>query len=270
MPLERNASELRCPSGPSRCTTRRPVKPGVGRIRGEAMSALVGIAMVMAACKESPPSSATTSGTAAPGPAAASRPVAPTTTPSPALMDTTRSTERAPDVFRVRFETTRGPFVVEAHRAWAPLGVDRFHYLVRNGFYDGTRFFRVLDGFMAQFGISGDPRITASWRERRIPDDAGKQSNKRSTLSFANAGPGSRTTQLFINFRDNNQLDPHFAPIGKVVEGMSVVDSLWKGYGEGAPMGNGPEQERIMTEGEQYLAKDFSKLDKVNRAELIK
>ena len=184
-------------------------------------------------------------------------------------MDTTRSTERAPEVFRVRFETTRGPFVVEVHRAWAPLGADRFHYLVRNGFYDGTRFFRVLDGFMAQFGINGDPRITASWRERRMPDDIGKETNARGTMSFASAGPGSRTSQLFINFRDNKQLDPNFAPIGKVVDGMAVVDSLWKGYGEGAPSGNGPEQERVMTEGENYLARDFPKLDKIVKAELV-
>jgi len=103
-----------------------------------------------------------------------------------------------------------------------------------------------------------------------VPDDLEKQSNKRGTVTFANAGPGSRTTQLFINYRDNAQLDPNFAPIGKVVEGMAAVDSLWNGYGEGAPMGNGPEQERIMKEGEQYLAKDFPKLDKVNKTELLK
>jgi peptidyl-prolyl cis-trans isomerase A (cyclophilin A) len=228
---------------------------------------LIVAAMAVGACKESPPPSSTpaTPNAAAPGSAS----VAQTAPPSPALMDTTRSTERAPEVFRVRFETTRGPFVVEVHRAWAPLGADRFHYLVRNGFYDGTRFFRVLDGFMAQFGINGDPRITASWRERRMPDDIGKETNARGTMSFASAGPGSRTSQLFINFRDNKQLDPNFAPIGKVVDGMAVVDSLWKGYGEGAPSGNGPEQERVMTEGENYLARDFPKLDKIVKAELV-
>jgi peptidyl-prolyl cis-trans isomerase A (cyclophilin A) len=228
-----------------------------------ATGVLVVAAMAMAACKESSPPASTSSGAPASAPAA-------TTASSSALLDTTRSTERAPDVFRVRFETTRGPFVVEAHRAWAPLGVDRFHYLVRNGFYDGTRFFRVLDGFMAQFGISGEPRITASWKDRRIPDDAGKQSNVRGTMSFANAGPGTRTTQLFINFRDNPGLDGSYPPIGKVVEGMAVVDSLWKGYGEGAPMGRGPEQERIVAEGEQYLAKEFPKLDQVKKAEVVK
>jgi len=148
--------------------------------------------------------------------------------------------------------------------------VDRFHYLVRNGFYDGTRFFRVLGGFMAQFGINGDPRVTASWKERRMPDDAGKQSNARGTVSFAHAGPGSRTSQLFINYSDNKGLDASFAPIGKVVEGMAVVDSLYRAYGEGAPMGNGPEQERIMKEGEQYLAKGFPKLDMIKKATLGK
>jgi len=224
--------------------------------------------LAIGACRESPPPSSATATPNAPAPAAA--PVVPTAPPSAALMDTTRSTERAPEVFRVRFETTRGPFVVEVHRAWAPFGADRFHYLVRNGFYDGTRFFRVLDGFMAQFGISGDPRITASWRERRMPDDAGRQSNKRGTLTFANAGPGSRTTQLFINYRDNAQLDPNFAPFGKVVEGMAVVDRLYKGYGEGAPSGNGPEQERIMKEGENYLVKDFPKLDQITATRLVK
>jgi len=152
----------------------------------------------------------------------------------------------------------------------APLAADRFYNLVKNGFYNESRFFRVLDGFMAQFGISGDPRITASWRERRIPDDRGKQSNTRGTLTFANAGPGTRTSQLFINYRDNAQLDPNFAPIGKVVEGMAVVDSLYSGYGEGAPSGNGPEQERVMTEGETYLAKNFPKLDRINKAEIIR
>jgi peptidyl-prolyl cis-trans isomerase A (cyclophilin A) len=229
---------------------------------------LILAAIAAGACKESPPPSSTPAAANAPAPAPGA--VVPMAPPSPALMDTTRSTEKAPEVFRVRFETTRGPFVVEVHRAWAPFGADRFHYLVRNGFYEGTRFFRVIDGFMAQFGINGDPRITASWRERRMPDDIGKESNARGTMSFATAGPGSRTSQLFINFRDNKQLDPNFAPIGKVVDGMAVVDSLWKGYGEGAPSGNGPEQERVMTEGESYLARDFPKLDKVNKAEIVK
>jgi peptidyl-prolyl cis-trans isomerase A (cyclophilin A) len=230
--------------------------------------AFVVAALATAACRETPRQAADSGAASAPAPAAAT--VTPAAPASPALLDAAHSTERAPDVFGVRFETTRGSFVVEAHRAWAPLGVDRFHYLVRNGFYDGTRFFRVLNGFMAQFGINGDPRITASWRERRITDDPPRQSNVRGAVSFASAGPQSRTTQLFINFRDNLGLDKSYPPIGKVVEGMAAVDSLWKEYGEGAPMGNGPEQERVMTEGETYLAKDFPKLDQVKKAELVK
>jgi len=268
MHVEQGFSGLTLPIRPSIDATRRPERMMRARFSSRAPFFLIVAALAAGACKESPPPSSTTATTNAP--AAAPAAVGPMAPPSPALMDTTRSTERAPDVFRVRFETTRGPFVVEAHRAWAPLGVDRFHYLVRNGFYDGTRFFRVINGFMAQFGISGDPRITASWRERRIPDDRGKQSNTRGMLTFANAGPGTRTSQLFINYRDNAQLDPNFAPIGKVVEGMAVVDSLYSGYGEGAPSGNGPEQERVMTEGETYLAKNFPKLDRINKAEIIR
>jgi peptidyl-prolyl cis-trans isomerase A (cyclophilin A) len=187
------------------------------------------------------------------------------------LLDASVSTERSPDVFRVRFETTKGPFVVETHRDWAPIGADRFYYLVRNGYYDGTRFFRALDGFMAQFGISGVPAIAASWKDRRMPDDSATQQNLRGRVSWANAGPGTRTTQLFINYRDNAMLDNgHYPPIGQVVEGMSVVDSLYKGYGEGMPYGKGPDQDRLYAQGEKYLASEFPKLDKINKAEVVK
>lgn len=185
----------------------------------------------------------------------------------PAVVDTAQSAEPAPEQFRVTFETSRGPFVVEAHRAWSPLGVDRFYHLVQTGFYDGTRFFRVIDGFMAQFGINGDPRVSAVWQDRVIRDDTVKhQSNMRGRVSFGTRGPNTRTTQLFINFRDNLNLDAGYPPIGEVVEGMSVVDSLWKGYGEGAPSGAGPDQERIVTEGNQYLILEFPKLDYVRTA----
>ena len=169
------------------------------------------------------------------------------------------------------FETSRGPFVVEAHRAWSPNGVDRFYNLVKSEFYDGTRFFRVIDGFMAQFGISGDPRVSAAWQDRVIPDDTVKhQSNLRGRVSFGTRGPNTRTTQLFINFRDNVNLDAGYPPIGEVVEGMSVVDSLWKGYGEGAPAGRGPDQERIVTEGNRYLVLEFPKLDYIKTARVAK
>lgn len=188
-----------------------------------------------------------------------------------ALLDTTHSAELAPEVFRVRFETSRGPFVIEAHRAWSPFGVDRFYYLVRRGFYDGTRLFRVLPNYLVQFGINGDPRISASWRGRVMPDDTVKhQSNLRGRISFASLGQHTRTTQLFINESDNANLDREYAPIGEVVEGMSVVDSLWNGYGDGPPAGAGPDQQRIIAEGEQYLTKEFPKLDYVKTARVLR
>jgi peptidyl-prolyl cis-trans isomerase A (cyclophilin A) len=174
---------------------------------------------------------------------------------------------QAPDSFRARFSTTRGDFVIAVHRAWAPLGVDRFYNLVRSGFYDGVRFFRVIPGFMAQVGIHGDTAVTAAWRERRIADDPVRRTNLRGMVTFATAGPGTRTTQIFINYRDNSRLDGMgFAPFGQVVEGMAVVDSLYGGYGEGAPAGRGPDQFRLNVEGERYLARQFPRLDKINTA----
>jgi peptidyl-prolyl cis-trans isomerase A (cyclophilin A) len=178
--------------------------------------------------------------------------------------------QTAPPVFRVKFQTSRGDFVVEAHREWAPLGVDRFYNLVKNGFYDGNCLFRVISGFMAQFGIHGDPKVSAAWRQQRIQDDPVKQSNKRGYISFAMAGPNTRTTQLFINYADNSRLDQMgFAPIGRVVDGMQVVDGLYAGYGEGEPQGKGPNQGRIQTEGSEYLTKNFPNLDCITRAMLI-
>jgi cyclophilin family peptidyl-prolyl cis-trans isomerase len=179
--------------------------------------------------------------------------------------------QRAPDTFKVRFETSRGPFVVQAMRAWAPNGVDRFHYLVRHGFYDGVKFFRVVPGFVTQFGIHGDPAISEVWRERRIPDDSVRQSNQTGFLTFAMGGPNSRTTQLFINRRDNRRLDAMgFAPIGLIVEGQSAADSIYDGYGEGPPRGAGPEQGMITRQGNAYLTRDFPRLDSIVRARVIK
>ena len=132
------------------------------------------------------------------------------------------------------------------HRDWAPNGADRFYNLVKNGFYDNDRFFRVITGFMVQFGINGDPKLSAVWREARIKDDPVKQSNSRGFITFATAGPNTRTTQVFINFADNSALDNQgFAPFGQVVSGMNVVDALYADYGEGAPRGRGPAQDRI-------------------------
>ena len=153
------------------------------------------------------------------------------------------------------------------HRDWAPLAADRFYNLVKNGFYDDVRFFRVLDGFMAQVGIHGNPTIAKAWGAARIPDDPVKQSNKRGFVTFATGGPNTRTTQIFINFRDNVALDKQgFAPIGEVTAGMNVVDRLYSGYGEGAPSGKGPDQQRVQGEGNTYLNKDFPRLDFVKAA----
>ena len=142
---------------------------------------------------------------------------------------------------------------------------------MKNGFYDDTRFFRVVSGFMVQFGINGDPNVSAPWRTATIKDDSVKQSNKRGYITFATSGPDSRTSQVFINFADNAGLDRQgFAPFGQVTSGMAVVDGLFSGYGEGAPSGRGPDQGRIQREGNTYLKKDFSNLDFVKKATIEK
>ena len=180
-------------------------------------------------------------------------------------------TEQAPATYNVNFDTTKGLIVITVHRDWAPNGADRFYNLVKNGFYDDVRFFRVIDGFMAQFGIHGNPAISSAWRGANIKDDPVKQSNKRGFVTFATAGPNTRTTQLFINFGDNNGLDKQgFSPIGEVTKGMDIVDKLYNGYGEGAPRGKGPDQGRTQSEGNAYLSKDFPKLDYIKTATIAK
>jgi peptidyl-prolyl cis-trans isomerase A (cyclophilin A) len=183
------------------------------------------------------------------------------------LGDPSSLNEKAPDVYKAKFDTSKGTFVIEVHREWAPNGADRFYNLVKNGFYNDARFFRVIDGFMVQFGISGNPDLSAVWREARIPDDPVRENNGRGMVSFATAGPGTRTTQVFINFGDNSMLDQQgFSPFGQVVSGMDVVDSLYSGYGEGAPRGAGPDQGRVQTQGNAYLVTDFPKLDYIKKA----
>jgi peptidyl-prolyl cis-trans isomerase A (cyclophilin A) len=178
--------------------------------------------------------------------------------------------EKAPAVYQAKFDTSKGPFVVEVHRDWAPNGADRFYNLVKNGFYNDVRFFRVLEGFMAQFGINGDPSLSAVWRNANIKDDPVKVSNGRGTITFATAGPNTRTTQVFINFGDNAGLDGQgFSPFGKVVSGMDVVDSLYGGYGEGAPRGAGPDQGQVQAQGNAYLQQDYPKLDYVKTATIV-
>ena len=173
----------------------------------------------------------------------------------------------APDSFRVVFQTTRGPFLVVAHRDWAPFGVDRFYFLVTNGYYDDTYFFRVVKGSLAQWGISGKPAVNAQWRNRHIADDPVIRSNQRGMLAFARSGPQSRTVQLYVNERDNARLDTlggiGFPPIAQVIKGMNVVDSLYSGYGQGPPRGTGPSQDSIERQGNAYLRRKFPLLDRV-------
>jgi peptidyl-prolyl cis-trans isomerase A (cyclophilin A) len=181
-------------------------------------------------------------------------------------------TEKAPETFKAMFETSKGPFVVTVHRVWAPLGADRFYNLVNGGFYDECRFFRVMDEFIAQVGINGDPAIQSAWRDATIPDDPIKESNKRGFVTFAKSrAPNSRSTQFFINFTDNSSLDKSgVAPFGEVTSGMEVVEKLYSGYGDGAPRGRGPEQARILNEGNAYLTKEFPKLDYIKKATIEK
>ncbi|MDZ4675380.1 MAG: peptidylprolyl isomerase [Gemmatimonadota bacterium] len=178
--------------------------------------------------------------------------------------------QQAPDSFKVLFETTAGDFVVEVIRPWAPLGADRFYNMVRHGYFEGVRFFRVVPLFVVQFGLHGDTTVTRAWRSSTIPDDSVRTSNRRGTLTFATAGPNSRANQFFINLVDNARLDAQgFAPIGRVVGGMDVVDRFHAGYGEMPPSGRGPDQRRITMEGEPYLAAEFPLLDRIVRARLL-
>jgi cyclophilin family peptidyl-prolyl cis-trans isomerase len=176
--------------------------------------------------------------------------------------------QQAPDVFRVDFDTSKGPVVVEIHRDWAPNGVDHFYTLVKTGYYDGTRFYRVLRDFVAQFGIAADPGTNALWSNASIPDDRVRQSNVRGTLTYAATSmPNSRTTQLFFNLRNNSPLDAKgFAPIGKVVSGMDAVDSFYNSYGETSPSGQGPDPTKMEQQGNSYLDDHFPRLDYIKKA----
>jgi peptidyl-prolyl cis-trans isomerase A (cyclophilin A) len=210
------------------------------------------------------------------------RPVAPSDLPpppdnqekassaSPGSDDPAKLAAEAPATFQARFNTTKGTFTVEITRALAPHGADRFYSLVRSGYFMDIAFFRVIPGFMCQFGIHGDPNDSAKWREAAIPDDPVRASNTRGTITFATAGPNTRTTQLFINFGNNVNLDSMgFAPIGKVIDGMDVVDKINGEYGDGPPSGSGPDQSRIQSEGNAYLKKDFPNLDYIKSASLV-
>ena len=206
-------------------------------------------------------------GTGASGqqPAAGARLIPPPT-------DAASPVERAPDVFRVKLETSKGAIVIETRRAWAPRGADRWYQLVRIGYYDGVRFTRVVKGKWAQFGINGDPAVARAWRERTIPDEPRVLSNTRGTVAFAFAVPDGRTTQVFINLKDNaatHDAEP-FVPFGRVVEGMSVVDALYDGYGENAGSGiRSGKQGPIFDGGNAYLEQEFPRLDFIVRATVL-
>lgn len=206
----------------------------------------------IAGCKEKTPATSDTAKAAANAPAA--------TAPAAEAAGAT-----APDSFRVAFVTTRGNFVVQVNRSWAPLGADRFYQLVGQQFFDGVKFFRVVPGFVAQFGMSGDPKRNASEDSKHILDDSVRHTNAKGTLTFAAMSlPNSRSHQLFLNLNDNKQLDgAHFAPIGVVVSGMSVVDSLYSGYGEE------PDQTSISNLGNSYLDRAFPKLDAIKTARIV-
>jgi peptidyl-prolyl cis-trans isomerase A (cyclophilin A) len=181
-----------------------------------------------------------------------------------AAQTTAQTPAPAPDVYRVKFETSKGDFTIEVTKAWAPLGAARFYTLVQRKFYDNARFFRVISGFMVQFGLPADPAVAAAWVNRTLRDDKVTQSNGRGMITYAMAGPNTRTTQVFINFANNASLNSQgFAPFGKVVEGMEVVDQLYSGYGES------PEQGAIQQQGNKYLEARFPKLDFIKTARIV-
>ena len=249
------------------CRAPEPNDSSLRREREQGAAARAGSEQVRAPARAEAPEEAPE----APGEAADAPAETPSTaTPHPALLDPRRANERAPDTFAVELTTTEGPVIVDVTRAWSPHGADRFYNLVKIGYFTDVAFFRVIDGFMAQAGIHGDPRVNRAWRDANIPDDppAG-QSNTRGMVSFAMAGPNTRTTQFFINYGDNSRLDAMgFTPFGRVRD-MRAVDALYKGYGEGAPRGRGPSQALIQSRGNEYLRQSFPELDYIVRARIL-
>lgn len=172
-----------------------------------------------------------------------------------------------PALWKARFETSQGPFVIEVRKEWAPKGAERFWKLVTSRFFDDSRFYRVRPGFIVQFGIAGDPAVQSLWNAAPLADDPRRESNLRGTVSFAQAGPGSRRTQVFVNLKDNRALDRDgFVPFGRVIEGIELFDKLYAGYGEWSPPGRGPEAARIQTQGNAYLDAQFPRLDRIVKA----
>ena len=245
--------------------------------------ALIAAAFVLAGCKAkeqpAPPEQPKSEAPAAPAPAApaettaapamaeAKKPGAPTHDYTKELLAGAKLKERAPDSYKVKFDTTRGAFTITVTRAWAPLGADRFYNLVKHHFYDNAAFFRVVPQFVVQFGISANPAVTSAWKHTEIKDDPVTQSNKRGAIVFATAGPNTRTTQVFINLKDNARLDGMgFAPFGVVDgSGMNVVEMMYEGYGDNA----GPDQDQLERQGDPYLRKGWPKLDYIKSAMLV-
>lgn len=183
---------------------------------------------------------------------------------APSLLNPASLKAKAPENYRVQFTTTKGNVVIEVHRAWAPVGADRFYNLVRGGFFTDAAFFRVVPNFIVQFGLSADPAVNKVWRSANLRDDPVRESNKRGYLTFATAGPDTRTTQLFINLKDNAFLDSQgFSPFGNVVEGMDIVEKIFPGYGER------PDQGKITAEGKKYLDANFPQLDRITAAKVL-
>ena len=216
-------------------------------------------AAAFAQSQTSTPKSSTATSTSASGGQAKS-------SSGPSLLHPETLKAKAPEVYEVKFETTKGDFVIQVTRAWAPLGADRFYNLVKNHFYDGASFFRVVPGFVVQFGLTGNPAVNKAWNSANIKDDPVTQSNKPGYITFAMAGPNTRTTQVFINFSDNSRLDSMgFSPFGKVTSGMEVINQLYGGYAD-APTSH---QGEITNEGKAYLDKNFPKLDSIKKATII-
>ena len=175
--------------------------------------------------------------------------------------------EAVPDVFQVNLDTSKGPVVLEIHRDWAPVGADHFYTLVKTHFFDEARFFRIVRNFVVQFGINGIPKTNRIWSNTDLRDDPVKEHNRKGTLTYAKAGPNTRSTQLFINLRDNLALDKDgFAPIGKVISGMDAVESFYDSYGDMPPRGQGPDPSKIELEGNEYLQNRFPRLDYIRKA----
>jgi peptidyl-prolyl cis-trans isomerase A (cyclophilin A) len=241
------------------CYTLREMKNLSVSLLAVAAIAVPILAQQPAASKHATSKPAATTSTAAKKPTAAS-----SATTSRALLNPALLKAKAPDVFKARFTTTKGDFVVEVHRDWSPLGADRFYNLVKNGFFNNAHFFRVVSGFVVQFGLSPSPAVNKAWKDADIQDDPVKQTNSKGSITFATSGPNTRTTQLFINLGENARLDGMgFSPFGTVIEGMDVVEKFYTGYGEA------PDQGQIEAEGNAYLDRNFPLLDSIKVARVV-